>query len=384
MFLKIFKMKHLLFFLLICGIYQSVSGQNVGIGTATPLQRLHVKGITRIDAAGATGDAVINMYGATTNDQSYIYFYNSFSAVAPSAYFGYSAPSDYMILSNGSTSTYLKSEGVGISTNSPLTKLHITGGQDAGFGASQNGYAMLGLANGGNLVIDANEILARNNGRKTDLFLQNDSGNVILCTNNQGIVGVGSSIGVGTTSPFTKLHILGGEDAGMSTNGSNGYVMLGSGTGTNLILDNNEIIVRNNATTAGSSADLFIQHDNGNVILCGNENGGVGIGITSGTSIPLGYMLAVDGKIISEELKVQLSGGWPDYVFDKGYKLPSLSELRQFITENRHLPNIPSAAQVEQQGIEVGDMQKRMMEKIEELTLYILDLQMQIDVLKKK
>lgn len=357
---------------------------NVGIGAATPLEKMHVKGITRIDPAGATGNAVIKMHGATTNDQSFIYFYNSLAAGTPAATFGYSAPSDYLLLSNGSTTAYLKSEGLGISTNAPLTKLHIDGGQDAGFGVNKNGYAMLGLANSSNLVIDANEILARNNGRKTDLFLQNDSGNVILCTNGEGVVGVGGSMGFSTTSPYTKLHILGGQDAGMNNTTGNGYMMMGSGTGANLVIDNNEIIARNNTVASGSGADLFLQHDAGNVILCGNEQGGVGIGITAGTSIPLGYLLAVDGKIISEELKVQLSGNWPDYVFDKKYKLPSFNELRNYIAVNKHLPNIPAAAEVEKNGIEVGDMQKRMMEKIEELTLYILELEKKITTLETK
>jgi hypothetical protein len=298
MFLKIFKMKHLLFFLLICGVYQSVSGQNVGVGTTAPLHKLHVKGVTRIDAEGvSSGDAIIRMHGGSTNDQSYIYFYNSFTAVSPSAYFGYSAPSDYSMWSNGATTAYLKSEGLGISNNAPLTKLHITAGQDAGFGATSNGYIMNGTLTGANLVIDNNELLARNDGRKADLFLQADSGNIVLCA---------------------------------------------------------------------------------------NEQGAVGIGVTAGTSIPAGFLLAVDGKVISEEVKVQLSGNWPDYVFNSNYRLPSFDELRKFIAENKHLPNIPAAAAVEKNGIELGDMQKRMMEKIEELTLYILQLEKKITQLESK
>jgi hypothetical protein len=161
-------------------------------------------------------------------------------------------------------------------------------------------------------------------------------------------------------------------------------MMMGSGTGANLVIDNNEIIARNNTVASGSGADLFLQNDAGNVILCANEQGGVGIGVIAGTSIPAGYLLAVDGKIISEELKVQLSGDWPDYVFDKKYKLPSFTELRNYIAVNKHLPNIPAAADVEKNGIEVGDMQKRMMEKIEELTLYILKLEQEVTALKNK
>jgi hypothetical protein len=290
--------KYFLFICLTLCFAVATSAQNVGIGTTTPLQRLHVKGIARIDAAGATsGDAILSMYSGSTNDQSYIYFYNQLSAVTPRAYFGYSAPSDYSVWSRGNTTLYLKDGGLGVSQTDPLTKLHIAGGQDAGFGATANGYIMNGLT-----------------------------------------------------------------------------------TGVNLLIDNNEILVRNN----GLQADLLLQHDSGNVVLCGLERGAVGIGVTSGASIPAGFLLAVDGKIISEEVKVQLSGNWPDYVFNNNYPLRSFDELRNYIALNKHLPNIPAAAEVEKNGIEVGDMQKRMMEKIEELTLYILELEKKIKDLEKK
>ena len=113
--------------------------------------------------------------------------------------------------------------------------------------------------------------------------------------------------------------------------------------------------------TAAPNARLHIA-GTGNVVMIGNG------------SPASGYMLSVNGKIISEELKVQLDTNWPDYVFDKDYRLPSIDELRTYVTQNRHLTNIPSAREVEKDGISVGDMQKRMMEKIEELTLYVIQL----------
>lgn len=109
--------------------------------------------------------------------------------------------------------------------------------------------------------------------------------------------------------------------------------------------------------------------------------------VTIGTSIatPSTYKLGVGGRILCEELKVKLqSAGWPDYVFSKDYKLKSLEEVENFIKTNNHLPNIPSAQVIEKEGLEVGDMQRRMMEKIEELTLYVIDLKKEIEVLKKK
>ncbi|MBC7777942.1 MAG: hypothetical protein H7246_21085 [Phycisphaerae bacterium] len=101
---------------------------------------------------------------------------------------------------------------------------------------------------------------------------------------------------------------------------------------------------------------------------------GPGMVIGAPWRIPTGYMLAVGGKVICEELKVQLKNAWPDYVFGKGYKLPTLEEVERHIQAEQHLPGIPSACEVEENGISVGEMQTKMMEKIEELTLYIIDL----------
>ena len=100
----------------------------------------------------------------------------------------------------------------------------------------------------------------------------------------------------------------------------------------------------------------------------GNANGNVGIGTTAQAN----YRLAVDGKIHTKEVKVDLDG-WADYVFAKGYELPSLEEIRRHITEKGHLINIPSAAEVAANGIELGEMDRLLLEKIEELTLHILE-----------
>ena len=82
----------------------------------------------------------------------------------------------------------------------------------------------------------------------------------------------------------------------------------------------------------------------------------------------------MDSKIVAEELRIQNSTNWPDYVFTENYDLMPLEELKSSIETHHHLPNIPSASTIESEGILIGDMQKRMMEKIEELTLYILEL----------
>ena len=96
------------------------------------------------------------------------------------------------------------------------------------------------------------------------------------------------------------------------------------------------------------------------------------------------YKLAVKGKIAATDFNVVASGSWPDYVFDPSYKLKSLEETEAFIIANKHLPNIPAAAIVDKEGFALGDMQKKMMEKIEELTLYLIAANKQIKELNRE
>ena len=115
------------------------------------------------------------------------------------------------------------------------------------------------------------------------------------------------------------------------------------------------------------------------------ENGNVGIGTTNPDA-----KLAVKGVIHAEEVKVDLTVPGPDYVFDKGYTLPTLKEVKAYIDQYRHLPEIPSATEIESDGIKVGEMNMLLLKKIEELTLYMIEqekkmegMQKQIDAIKK-
>lgn len=106
--------------------------------------------------------------------------------------------------------------------------------------------------------------------------------------------------------------------------------------------------------------------------------GNVGIGIES-----LTHRLEVNGTIRSKEVIVE-AVNWPDYVFSKEYDLPSLTSIEKYISEHKHLPNIPSASEVEMNGQLLGETQKKMMEKIEELTLYIIQLEKRITQIENK
>lgn len=88
--------------------------------------------------------------------------------------------------------------------------------------------------------------------------------------------------------------------------------------------------------------------------------------------------LEVGGLVKAGEVSVQnFTVGWPDYVFENKYQLTSLDALEQFIAERGHLPEIPTAKEVEDQGINIGDMNARLLKKVEELTLYVIELNKQ-------
>ncbi len=331
---------------------QLVLDQNgfVGIKTATPTKALDVFGsirsrdtITADDdivagdniiagdniTAGGTITASSTITGATLSSTGVL-------TVAGNSLFGGTA------VVNGE-----------LSTNTGVTINDAAGFLNFKTGGISKGFAQL---NGDDLRIGCNS--SNVNGK----FVVRTAAGDQFFVDNAGYVG----IGVATNGAEARVHVGTGLDAGLN---SNGYLMLGNSATSNLVFDNNEIMARGGAGTVGN---LVLQNDGGTVRI-------------GSVAVPAGYKFAINGKMICEELKIKLaSAGWPDYVFANDYKLQPLTEVEKFIQKNKHLPNIPSAKEVEKNGIAVGDMQKRMMEKIEELTLYIIQLQKQIDELKNK
>ena len=108
--------------------------------------------------------------------------------------------------------------------------------------------------------------------------------------------------------------------------------------------------------------------------------GNVGIGTTS----PGTFRLAVEGKIGAREVVVTSSSPWPDYVFHKAYKLLDLNEVEKYINQYKHLPNIPSATEVADNGVELGTLNAKLLEKIEEITLYLIEIKKENEALKQR
>jgi hypothetical protein len=199
-----------------------------------------------------------------------------------------------------------------------------------------------------------------------------------------------------------------GASAGAKNSTGSNNTYLGYSTGSNNIGSSNVFIGSNvgpSANQLGSSLSntLFIDNStNNNPLIWGDfsadqmkVNGKVGIGGNSTTgfgTIPTTvggvnistYSLFVKGGLLTEEIRVALATTWADYVFAKDYNLKPLSEVEEFIAQNNHLPNVPSAAQIKEEGINIGEMARIQQEKIEELTLYIIAQNKRIEALEAK
>nr|WP_298924904.1 tail fiber protein [uncultured Allomuricauda sp.] len=131
------------------------------------------------------------------------------------------------------------------------------------------------------------------------------------------------------------------------------------------------------AQSSNSPTILQLEDGNGNMRMKVQSNGKVGIGTSSPDS-----KLTVNGRIHAEEVKVDLSVPGPDYVFKEDYDLKPLEEVQNYIEEHGHLPNIPSAKEMEENGVRLGKMNMKLLEKIEELTLYVIQVKNENDRLK--
>jgi len=201
----------------------------------------------------------------------------------------------------------------------------------------------------------------------------------------QNIFPASGNAGIATTTPGSRLTIK-QAGAGVSIEpGGNPYygtLAFNRESGTGVIFDptGNAFQINN----GGTDKNLHIQVYNGlgqritNDALVIDGNGNIGVGTPNPPE-----KFSVDGKIRAREVKVE-TASWPDYVFSKTYKLPSLQKTEEHIIRNGHLPGIPSAADVKSNGIDLGDMNAKLLQKIEELTLYVIEIKRDTKKLRSK
>ncbi len=208
---------------------------------------------------------------------------------------------------------------------------------------------------------------------------------------------IDANVGVGIATPAEKLEVSGNIKTARIRSGSalfytnsrnslnsfntgldpslnTGWISLDLGGNDN---SSDRIVM---GTGVGGKAIIGTHNYNltawGGDLLISPYAGNVGIGTANPDAA---YKLSVNGKIRSKEIKVE--AGWSDYVFNDDYKLKAISEVENFIKKNHHLPDVPSAAEVEKNGVNLGETSSLLLKKIEELTLYLIEKDKQVNKL---
>lgn len=179
------------------------------------------------------------------------------------------------------------------------------------------------------------------------------------------------NVGLGTSNPLVTLEI----SKNVVSGGKVGFNIVNTGIFPYFIGINNDNYSSNAFVIANYNA-----MSNAPPYFIIKTSGETGIG----TSETTGYKLAVAGKIHAHEVKVEHPDMWYDFVFDDDYGLQDIYELEKFVQQNKHLPDVPCEVDVKENGINLGEMNGILLKKVEELTLYIIQQQKEIDYLKSK
>jgi len=216
------------------------------------------------------------------------------------------------------------------------------------------------------------------------LLLSLSFATVCFATYAQNTFPTSGNAGIGTTSPNSTLDVhgyasFGGNSGNLdSRNPPGGLTYLANSgqmvVGWNRTQGNGETDFISNQGAGGAGGFAFYNHDNSNnetMLMWLFGNGQLVIG--NGQGKQGNYLLAVAGSAVATSFTVKSVANWPDYVFKTGYVLPSLNDVKAYIDQNHHLQDVPSAEQVAKDGLNLGDMNKITMQKVEELTLYLIE-----------
>ncbi len=354
---------------------------SVGIGTTTPADQLEVVNGNRkigfnTPVSGAYPGGILSL--SRPDDGTKVMFLGGASSPTDdNVVFGMGGSSELRLVSAGGSSAgfgfytnvsqaqafgnvrpipVAKIDGsgnVGLGTSSPAATLHInsTAGRTA-FRTYLNGnttnYLSLWQGTGGAVIDPIGSGL---------LFLGYDlPTNVIVGYN-------GGNLGIGTQTPGAFLDVN-------SNNNISQALQDWSITGVHIL---------SAGYTLGGANPVYLTTENPSRPLTLQSNGGnVGIG----TNAP-DAKLSVSGQVHAQEVKVSITVPSPDYVFDKDYKLLSLEDIKNYIDQNKHLPEVPSAKEMEKNGVQLGEMNMLLLKKIEELTLYVIELKKEMQELKE-
>lgn len=326
-----------------------------------------------------------------------------------SAVLGTNSDNPLEIKTFGLTRMYIKGDGhkdsgfIGIHTNHPRQMLHVVGGNILISRTSDTTNRAMGSTNGSILFGDETSrtypygswgieyVNDTSQGHGLNFWKtwdENGGGlnNVLFLCEEQTYKGY---VGIGTNHPKQKLHVIDGNI--LISRSSTTSTVPGSACGSimfgNVVGDGHPL----SKWAIGYCCD-----DDGNgglnfwrpynpqtgvlnyAIYIDDKNGYVGIN----TKCPRSR-LSVDGTIRAKEIIVTLEG-WSDHVFSPNYKLKGLYELESYVKEFRHLPGVPTESEVLNDGARLGEMNAVLLEKVEELTLYVIELQKQIDELKQQ
>ena len=181
-------------------------------------------------------------------------------------------------------------------------------------------------------------------------------------------VSKGGNVGISTNAPQARLHVNGGS------------IRVENSTEASIQFKTNTSVPVQHWDVGGNVYGFYVYDvASATYKLVVNKSGNVGVGTLTPDA-----KLAVNGDIHAKEVRVDVTGALaPDYVFEKDYELPSLTEVHAYIKLHKHLPEVPSAMEMEEQGLELKAMNLLLLKKVEELTLHAISQEQKIDALEK-